>query len=87
MKRRKFKPQTTSWDCVKFSVVKGIPTVAVQPASVIWAYDGWIEITLAAPSDALVPWVLSFGVDAEALGPPELRAAVRERLESVVAGA
>src|SRR2546427_3185218 len=35
----KFSPQTTFIDFVKFSVVKGISTVAVQPSEVIRASD------------------------------------------------
>ena len=39
IKRFKFKPQTTSFDCVKFSVVNGISIVAVHPSAVLRASE------------------------------------------------
>jgi proteasome accessory factor B len=46
--------------------------------------DGWIEAEVpAAGGEALASWVLSFGPDAEAVAPPELREAVVGALEEV----
>ena len=39
IKRLKFKPQTTSFDWVKFRVVNGISIVAVHPSAVMRASD------------------------------------------------
>jgi proteasome accessory factor B len=48
--------------------------------------DGWVEVALpAARGDSFVSWALTFGPDAEVLGPPELRKAVIRRLEALVA--
>ena len=48
--------------------------------------DGWVEVTVPAGAlDAMASWALSFGPDAEAVAPPEFRAAVVERLEATVA--
>ena len=48
--------------------------------------DGWVEVALpAARGEGFVSWVLSFGPDAEALEPLEIRRAVMERLERALA--
>jgi proteasome accessory factor B len=48
--------------------------------------DGWVEVTIPSGElDAMASWVLSFGPDAEAVAPPELRTAVVERLRATVA--
>jgi proteasome accessory factor B len=48
--------------------------------------DGWTVVRVpSTPGESLAGWVLSFGPDAEALDPPELRAEVIRRLESAVA--
>jgi proteasome accessory factor B len=48
--------------------------------------DGWVEVTVPAGQlDAMASWVLSFGPDAEAVAPPELRTAVAERLGATIA--
>ncbi len=63
-------------------------TKAVRGAKVVLTRDdGWVEVTLpAAPGESLASWVLSFGPDAEALEPPQLRDEVVRRLEAVLAG-
>jgi len=58
--------------------IPGSEVVSTRP-------DGWVEIRVPAqPGQSLAPWVLSFGPDAEAVDPPELRAEVIERLEAIV---
>jgi len=48
--------------------------------------DGWTEISVPfQPGESLASWVLSFGPDAEALEPPELREEVVRRLEATLA--
>jgi proteasome accessory factor B len=48
--------------------------------------DGWVELRVPSPPDeSLAGWVLSFGPDAEALEPPELRGEVVRRLEAALA--
>jgi proteasome accessory factor B len=48
--------------------------------------DGWIEVRVPwSPGEGLVPWILSFGPDAEAVEPPELRSEILGRLEAIVA--
>jgi len=48
--------------------------------------DGWVDVALpAARGDSFVSWVLTFGPDAEVVGPSELRRAVVRRLEAVLA--
>lgn len=48
--------------------------------------DGWVEVRVPCqPGESLASWVLSFGPDAEALEPPELREEVVRRLEEVLA--
>jgi proteasome accessory factor B len=47
--------------------------------------DGWVTVSLpAAPGDALVSWILSFGPDAVAVGPEALRAEILHRLEAAL---
>jgi proteasome accessory factor B len=46
--------------------------------------DGWVEVRVPwRPGESLGGWVLSFGPDAEAIEPPELRAEVLARLEAL----
>jgi proteasome accessory factor B len=48
--------------------------------------DGWVEVRVPChPGESLAGWVLSFGPDAEALEPPELRDGVVRRLEAALA--
>jgi proteasome accessory factor B len=48
--------------------------------------DGWVEVEVpAGPGAGLVPWILSFGPDAEVLEPPSLRDEIIERLELTLA--
>lgn len=48
--------------------------------------DGWTRVRLPwDPSESLAGWILSFGPDAEAEEPPELRDEVLRRLEEIVA--
>ena len=48
--------------------------------------DGWIEVRVPwSPGEGLVAWILSFGPDAEAVEPPELRSEILGRLEAIVA--
>jgi proteasome accessory factor B len=63
-------------------------TRGVQDASVIRKRsDGWTEVAVpGGPDDSFVAWVLSFGADAEALSPPELRERVVASLEATLAG-
>jgi len=71
-----FSPEVAWW------AVRGIPDAGVEGAR----GDGWAEVTVPVGSmDSMVSWVLSFGADAEAVGPQELRDGVRARLEATVA--
>ncbi len=48
--------------------------------------DGWTRIRVPwQPGESLAGWVLSFGPDAEALEPPELRREIAGRLEAALA--
>ena len=60
----------------------------VQDARVVGRReDGWTEVALpGGADDSFVAWVLSFGPDAEALSPPELRQRVVASLEATLAG-
>jgi proteasome accessory factor B len=50
--------------------------------------DGWVELDLSmGDEDAFAGWVAGFGARAEALAPPELRAAVVDHLRAVAGGA
>jgi proteasome accessory factor B len=76
----------------------GSATVAFSPDVAWWATagiagiedlgareDGWSVARLpATPGESLAAWVLSFGPDAEALEPPELRDDVVRRLGTLV---
>ncbi len=73
--------------------------VALAPGAAWWAMrgidgaergaerdDGWVEIRIPLqPGENLAGWVLSFGPDAEAIEPPELREEVVRRLEAALA--
>ena len=49
--------------------------------------DGWVVTEMpAGPTDAFVSWILSFGPDAEVVGPRQIRHEVTERL-TVLSGA
>jgi predicted DNA-binding transcriptional regulator YafY len=49
--------------------------------------DGWVVLSIpAAGWDDLALLVLGYGPEAEALEPPELRQAVRDRLEAICSG-
>jgi proteasome accessory factor B len=49
--------------------------------------SGPLEVEVkVANRDAFIGWILGFGPDAEVLGPPELREAVLERVESATGG-
>jgi predicted DNA-binding transcriptional regulator YafY len=75
-------------------------TIAFAPEVAWWAVagvagavtvgpreDGWVEIRVPfQPGESLAGWVLSFGPDAEAVEPAELRDEVVARLEAVLAG-
>jgi proteasome accessory factor B len=69
-----FSPKVAWW------ATAGIPearTMAVRD-------DGWTEVEVpAAAGDSFVSWILSFGPDAEVLGPEDLREAVVRGLEVV----
>jgi proteasome accessory factor B len=74
-------------------------TVAFAPEVAWWATngvagaevmrtreDGWVEASVPwSPGERLVSWILSFGPDAEVLGPPELRSELVGRLEAILA--
>jgi len=48
--------------------------------------DGWVEVSVPnGPGEGLAGWILSFGPDAVALEPPELRDEVVRRLEATLA--
>jgi proteasome accessory factor B len=48
--------------------------------------DGWVEVALPSGSlDSLASWVLSFGSDAQAIAPHELRDEIVARLEATLA--
>lgn len=50
--------------------------------------DGWVELEASVPlaaDERLVTWILSFAGDAEVLAPQELRAAMKARLEAILA--
>jgi proteasome accessory factor B len=73
-------------------------TVAFSPEVAWWATkgvqgavvgdtrpDGWVEVSLpAAPGDALVSWILSFGPDSVAVEPESLRAEIVRLLEAAL---
>ena len=76
---------------------QSLARVALAPSVAWWAIegitgadvvetraDGWVVATIPwSPGESLAGWILSFGVDAEALGPPELRDDVIRRLEAL----
>jgi proteasome accessory factor B len=73
--------------------------VALAPDAAWWAMrgipdaeetkardDGWVEVRVPwQPGESLADWVLSFGPDAEAIEPAELREEVVRRLEAALA--
>ena len=75
-------------------------TVAFSPEVAWWAArdvadaevvrtrdDGWVEVRVPwQPGESLASWVLSFGPEAEAVDPPELRAEVVGALGSLASG-
>jgi len=68
---------------VAWLATRGIPTGEI----VRTREDGWVEARVPwHPGEDLAAWVLSFGPDAEALEPPELRDRVVRRLEAALAG-
>jgi proteasome accessory factor B len=70
-----FSPEVAWWAT---GGVPGGEVIAARP-------DGWIELRVPAqPGQSLAPWVLSFGPDAEAIDPPELRDEVVARLEAIL---
>jgi proteasome accessory factor B len=76
----------------------GRATVAFAPDVAWWAVsgvpgatrvatreEGWVEVTLPAGAlDSMASWVLSFGPDAEAVEPSELRDEIVARLEATL---
>lgn len=67
-----FSPDVAWWAT---SGVTGAETVRARE-------DGWVEVRIPGqPGESLATWVVSFGPDAEALEPPELRAEIVARLE------
>ena len=71
-----FSPEVSWW------AVRGVPNARVERTR----DDGWVEMVVPSGGlDSMVSWVLSFGEDAEAVAPQELRDAVRARLEATVA--
>jgi proteasome accessory factor B len=77
---------------------RSMATVAFSPEVAWWATggipgveeagkrtDGWIVVNVPTqPDESLAPWILSFGPDAEALEPTELREDVASRLEAII---
>jgi proteasome accessory factor B len=50
--------------------------------------DGPLEVELAVTNrDSFIGWTLSFGADAEVLGPDDLRRQILERIDAALAGA
>jgi proteasome accessory factor B len=69
-----FSPKVAWW---ALAGLPGARTLRTRP-------DGWTEAEVpAAAGDSLVSWILSFGPDAEVLGPAEVRQAVVRDLEAV----
>ncbi len=76
---------------------QSVARVAFAPSVAWWAIegitgadvvetraDGWVVATIPwSPGETLGGWILSFGADAEALDPPELRDDVIRRLEAL----
>jgi proteasome accessory factor B len=71
--------------------VKFAPEVAWWAARILGMQaptDGPFEVELpVANRDSFIGWILSFGTDAEVLGPDDLRGQTRERIEAAMAGA
>jgi proteasome accessory factor B len=67
--------------------VAWLATRGLQDAEIVGAReDGWTMVRVPwQPGESLAGWVLSFGPEAEALEPPELRDEVVRRLETALA--
>jgi proteasome accessory factor B len=71
-----FSPEVAWWAAAG---VVGAETIGTRE-------DGWVEVRVTRrPGESLAEWVVSFGPDAEALDPPELRDEVIARLEQASA--
>jgi proteasome accessory factor B len=79
-------PRTTA-EIAFAPAVAWLATRGVAGAEVVRTrQDGWVETRVPwQPGESLAGWVLSFGPDAEALAPPELRDDVIRRLEAAIA--
>jgi len=70
-----FSPEVAWWAT---NGVLGAETVATRE-------DGWVEVLVpTGPGEGLASWVLSFGPDAVALEPDELRSEIVRRLEATL---
>jgi proteasome accessory factor B len=71
-----FAPQVAWWAA---RGVRGAETLRTRD-------DGWVEVRMPWPhGEQLVPWVLSFGPDAEVVEPLEVRSEVLGRIEAILA--
>ena len=70
-----FAPEVAWW------AIRSVPGARVERTR----DDGWVEVTIPGGStESLASWVLSFGADAAAVSPPELRDEVIRRLEATL---
>jgi proteasome accessory factor B len=80
-------PQTSATVAFAPDVAWWAPNGALGAEVVGARPDGWVEIRVPwQPGESLAAWVLSFGPQAEAIDPHELRAEVLARLEVLGAG-